>query len=32
MDTFLSVASKREVRDYAGRPIPATSVALRWWW
>jgi nitroreductase len=22
MDTFLSVASKREVRDYAGRPIP----------
>jgi nitroreductase len=22
VDTFLSVASKREVRDYAGRPIP----------
>jgi nitroreductase len=22
MDTFLSVASKREVRDYIGRPIP----------
>lgn len=25
MDTFLSVASKREVRDYAGRPIPADA-------
>ena len=23
MDTFLAVTSKREVRDYAGRPIPA---------
>ena len=23
MDTFLAVASRREVRDYAGRPIPA---------
>jgi nitroreductase len=23
VDTFLAVASKREVRDYAGRPIPA---------
>ncbi len=26
MDTFLAVASKREVRDYAGRPIPADAV------
>lgn len=25
MDAFLSVASKREVRDYAGRPIPADA-------
>ena len=25
MDTFLAVASKREVRDYAGRPIPADA-------
>jgi nitroreductase len=25
MDTFLSVASKREVREYAGRPIPADA-------
>jgi len=25
MDTFLSVASKREVRDYAGRPIPTDA-------
>jgi nitroreductase len=25
MDTFLSVASRREVRDYAGRPIPADA-------
>lgn len=26
MDAFLTVASKREVRDYAGRPIPADAV------
>jgi nitroreductase len=26
MDTFLTVASKREVREYAGRPIPADAV------
>ena len=26
MDTFLAVASKREVRDYAGRPIPVDAV------
>ena len=26
MDTFLAVASKREVRDYAGRPVPADAV------
>jgi nitroreductase len=25
VDTFLAVASKREVRDYAGRPIPADA-------
>jgi nitroreductase len=25
VDTFLSVASKREVREYAGRPIPADA-------
>jgi nitroreductase len=25
MDTFLSVASKREVREYAGRPVPADA-------
>ena len=25
MDTFLAVASKREVREYAGRPIPADA-------
>lgn len=25
MDTFLAVASKREVRDYAGRPLPADA-------
>lgn len=25
MDTFLSVASKREVREYSGRPIPADA-------
>ena len=25
MDTFLSVTSKREVREYAGRPIPADA-------
>lgn len=25
VDTFLSVASKREVRDYAGRPLPADA-------
>ena len=25
MDTFLAIASKREVRDYAGRPIPADA-------
>ena len=25
MDTFLSVASKREVREYAGRPIPVDA-------
>jgi len=25
MDTFLAVASRREVRDYAGRPIPADA-------
>jgi nitroreductase len=26
VDTFLAVASKREVRDYAGRPIPEDAV------
>jgi nitroreductase len=26
VDTFLAVASKREVREYAGRPIPADAV------
>jgi nitroreductase len=26
VDTFLAVASKREVRDYAGRPIPVDAV------
>ena len=26
MDTFLAVASRREVRDYAGRPIPVDAV------
>jgi nitroreductase len=25
VDTFLTVASRREVRDYAGRPIPADA-------
>jgi nitroreductase len=25
VDTFLAVASRREVRDYAGRPIPADA-------
>jgi nitroreductase len=25
VDTFLAVASKREVREYAGRPIPADA-------
>lgn len=25
MDTFLAVSSRREVRDYAGRPIPADA-------
>jgi nitroreductase len=25
MDTFLAVASRREVRDYAGRPIPVDA-------
>jgi nitroreductase len=25
VDTFLSVASKREVREYAGRPVPADA-------
>ena len=25
MDTFLAVASRREVREYAGRPIPADT-------
>jgi nitroreductase len=26
VDTFLAVASRREVRDYAGRPIPVDAV------
>ena len=26
MDTFLAVASKREVRGYSGRPVPEAAV------